>query len=196
MKKWLFRITIAFVAILVLCFIAVKDDAQIWAALIGALALYFIFWQTVKKTFEYHKSDKLAEAKLNTYLDLTSKYTEYLCFLMFNFKDIEDIKFKETLNKNLYETIISYNKACLLSNSQTKDQLDIFLHDGLTQLHHSVLTNNVKLEQVFILEESAIKLSLILRNELGVKTINSIEEQILLRTQRRNSIVASSLNEL
>lgn len=59
----------------------IKEFQSIYASLISACALYFIFYKTVKNTFKFHKSEKLAEIKLNVYLDLTARYTDYLLYI-------------------------------------------------------------------------------------------------------------------
>lgn len=171
-----------------------KDFQTLYAALIGALGLYLIFLQTSKRTFDYHKSDKLAETRLKAYMELTGKYTDYLVYLSFNVNNIsEDVK--ENLTVKLNDIIISYNQVCLVSSSSIRDKLDIFLNDQLVEMHHMILNDRVDIRKVFKLEEDGISLSVLLRQELGVLNDPSIDGKILNRATERNSKVALVFNE-
>lgn len=98
----------------------IKEFQSLYSALIGAFALFFTFTftLTVIITFKFHKSDKLAEQRLNVYLDLTEKYMDFLVYLELSsqgvYLDKKDND-KEVMRK--YKSIlITYNKFSLIAS--------------------------------------------------------------------------------
>ena len=171
-----------------------QDFQGLYAAFVGAMALILTFIITVIMTFKFHKSDNLAASKLNIYIDLTEKYTDYLIFILFN----RDMKTKKVINKSVDKFrlfLIAYNKACLLSTSETKKEMNVYL-EQITDLHKIFLENSPNLLiSAYEIEEKAIKLSWVLRNELAVKNDMKIEHEILAHSKKRNSEVALNINQ-
>lgn len=125
MKNLGFGVLVVSLIICIFIFASFRQEPGIWAALIGVFGLLLTFSVTAKMTFKFHKSDKLAEAKLNTYIDLTEKYTDSLFFIILN-READRQAVEDDLIRKLQSFVISYNKACLLSNSSTKLQLDFY----------------------------------------------------------------------
>lgn len=162
-----------------------KDFQTLYAACIGAIALVMTFVITVLMTFKFHKSDKLAEARLNVYLDFIESYTEFIVYILLRRTKItHDDKF--LIIDNMKNLSVSYKKLMLLSESSTVQEIDKF-HDHVTQLFHLVLTKLLDTENNANILESSLKAveidffkaRLILRHELSVKTDLSLEQKIL-----------------
>ncbi|WP_187406938.1 hypothetical protein, partial [Acinetobacter baumannii] len=58
--------------------------AQIVAAIIGVSGLGLTFIIGFLKTKKFQKSEKIAEVRLNVYLELTEKYSRYYNFIELN----------------------------------------------------------------------------------------------------------------
>lgn len=91
--------------------------ATIFAAIIGAGALIYIFNKTTKDVHNNFKADKLAEAKRDEYLELVSQFQKYLISI-YNFKLINR---EEYLSKILYEyqTLNTLLRRCTLISEPT-----------------------------------------------------------------------------
>lgn len=93
--------------------------ATIFAALIGAGALIYIFNKTSKDVHNNFKADKLAEAKRDEYLGLVSQFQKYL-FSIYSFKLLDQ---QEYLLKVLheYQVLNTLLRRCtLISEPKTK----------------------------------------------------------------------------
>lgn len=192
MKALICKILTWCALVFVLVFLIGKDDVTIWAALIGAFALYIVFLKTAKLTFQYHKSDKLADAKLKIYLEFCENFSDYIFYLSSFSSNIDDNNI-EIIKRKALCVFSVYTKVGLLSQSETKLKLNDFIY-MISDLNIRIIKNKkINIEEVFNIEEEAIKISWLLRKELGVKTHDNIEHELLTKVKQRNSEVASSL---
>lgn len=99
-------------------------------------------------------------------------------------------QFKKDSFSKFLNILSTYNQSSLVSTSETKFKLDIFLNT-LSKLNISIQSNEIlELNTIIDIEQDSIKLSWDLRRELGVKTDMDIENKIIIRNKERNSKVA------
>ncbi|WP_151708229.1 hypothetical protein [Acinetobacter junii] len=158
--------------------------AQVLAASIGVFGLVVTFLVTYWKTKTFQKSEKIAEARLTIYLDLAEKYTAYAAFLWLSLNELDSQSTKDQKMDYFINFLTSCNKAYMVCNSTSKDELDkgfnyIFKINreleayGLDVADRSRLLKN--------LEKKAMELSLIMREEIGVLDDRTLENSIIQR---------------
>ncbi|WP_313484214.1 hypothetical protein [Acinetobacter variabilis] len=158
--------------------------AQVLAALIGVIGLATTFLITFFRTKAFQKSEKIAEARLTVYLDVVEKYTNYILFVHLNIKKLDSENTKQELLDIFINFMGSCNKAYMVCTSKTKDKLDITFN-GIYDLNQKIqeygLNKPQRIEFINKMEKSAMELSLLMREEIGVVDNKTLEIDIVKR---------------
>ncbi|EXB36220.1 TPA: hypothetical protein JI313_03685 [Acinetobacter baumannii] len=159
--------------------------AQIVAAIIGVSGLGLTFIIGFLKTKKFQKSEKIAEVRLNVYLELTEKYSRYYNFIELNALKLKDADTKKIIIEMYLDLMVSLNKTLMVCETDTKAQLSEDL-ENLTGLHEDLLNLEKGLNEpndrraiIDGIHKKAIELSLYLRSEIGVVNNLSLEKNLI-----------------
>ena len=156
--------------------------AQLLAAIIGVSGLALTFVVTFFKTKSFQKSEKIAEARLNTYLELVEKYSAFIIHINLNKDNLDSLQFQNESMENLVKLVSSYNKACIVCGSETKKKFNAEFNK-MMKLYKELLAYGLQEDErsrkIIKLEKTATELSLFMREELGVINNIKIEKDII-----------------
>ncbi|USA53853.1 hypothetical protein NDN13_01285 [Acinetobacter sp. C32I] len=174
----------------------IQGVCAIIAALIGAYVIVKSIVEQAKNTLISHKVDKLTEAKRDVYLDLVQDWQSFLMDLS-SYQSIELkenylVKFQESLSKVLG----SLHKASFISDPLTKEKILDFTMD-LSKANFKFIeyierwyalggSSNERPQVVLDFMEyvepiglNAMNLQITLRDELGLKEDDDVNQRIL-----------------
>lgn len=158
--------------------------AQVLAALIGVIGLATTFLITFFRTKAFQKSEKIAEARLTIYLDVVEKYTNYILFVYLNIEKLDGENTKQELLDIFISFMGSCNKAYMVCTSKTKDKLDMgfnSIYDLNQEMQKYGLNQSQRNEFIKKIENNAMELSLLMREEIGVIDNKTLEIDIVKR---------------
>lgn len=174
----------------------IQGNSAFWGAIIGSLALIVSIWLGSYLGLKGYKTDKLAEAKRDVYLELVQDWQSFIMTL----SSYQAIELKEAylsdFRESLSKVLGSLHKASFVSDPSTKEKILEFSMD----LSRANFKFRQFIERWYALDEgspnrlqvllefldylnpiglNAMKLQIILRNELGLKENDSINQRIL-----------------
>lgn len=172
------------------------------AAIVGALALFYIAFKTAEKVQIDLKAEKLAEAKRDIYLNLVDCWMRYLLDVnSFRVNSIEE--YWHNIFQTHKELVSSLHRSSFISEPETKLAVMDFTFDlilkhgdicGLVDNWYKVEANRHGVERSILkitedLANKAQELQIALRGELGIKNDQAIDAEII---EMKNTFVESS----
>lgn len=176
----------------------IQATYSLWAAIVGSfiggVILLASILYTANHTLKAHKSDKLAEAKRDSYLQLVRKWHKYLMVLN-HYRLLNKEDFYDAYQVAVQELTSALHESSFISESATKEKIMKFVVNF--SKHHCEAINLIKswyardddfnenkfhvllLENTEILAIEAQNLEGDLRKELGLSNNEEIEIRIM-----------------
>ncbi|WP_288384261.1 hypothetical protein [uncultured Acinetobacter sp.] len=162
----------------------IQATYSLWAAIVGSLIggviLLVSILFTAKHTLKAHKSDKLAEAKRDVYLNLVSSWQDFIMSLN-QYTRLDQESFIDQFGLSLTNLIAAMHQSSFISEPKTKERI----LDFMMELMDTIFTFREKVNDWYMSEDQSekLKIQFEIMDMLNVEALKALKIQILLRNE-------------